>query len=363
MNKRDFCLRLTAGSAYLATLSLQLLPRSLYAAPAPGSSGPATLHTFTDDAGRRIPLNKGFKRILAAGGPAAVFAYAMDPTGLVGWPRALRDEERPFLHPSVRDLPGTGLLTGRGGEVNLELVLKHKPDLILDIGSTAPVYVDLANRLERQTGIPTVLLSGRFEDSSNTLQKLGALLGRERRAAELAAYTTTLLDDAKVFAQSIGIQERPLVYLARGADGLETATPGSINSEIIERAGGMNVLNALGPAPRSIVRVSMETLYRLNPEVIITWDKAFYQQVFQSPRWQSISAVTSKRVHLAPLLPFGWIDRPPSINRLIGIPWLQAKLFPGRFRGNLREETTTFFRLFYGVELTPRQLNALLGPA
>jgi iron complex transport system substrate-binding protein len=281
----------------------------------------------------------------------------------VGWPRALREEEKPFLHPSVRELPGTGLLTGRGGEVNLEVVLKNKPDLILDIGSTAPVYVDLANRLERQTGIPTALLSGRFEDSAHTLQKLGVLLGQERRASELATYTTKLLEDAKVFSQSIGIQERPLVYLARGADGLETATPGSINAEIIERAGGMNVLNALGPAPRSIVRVSMETIYRLNPEVIITWDKAFYQQIFQSPRWQSISAVVTKRVYLAPLLPFGWIDRPPSINRLIGIPWLQAKLFPGRSRGDLHDETGKFFRLFYGVELTSKQLDELLGPA
>lgn len=107
----------------------------------------------------------------------------------------------------------------------------------------------------------------------------------------------------------------------------------------------------------------METIYRLNPEVIITWDKAFYQQVFQNPRWQSISAVAGRRVHLAPLLPFGWIDRPPSVNRLIGIPWLQAKLFPDRFRGPLRNETLAFFRLFYGVELTPGQVDELLGPA
>ncbi len=363
MNKRDFCRRITLGSAALATVSAVTAPGLTRTALASESVASRSGTGFRDDAGRSIPLTGRYKRILAAGGPAAVFAYAISPTGLVGWPRALREEEKPFLHPSVRELPGTGLLTGRGGEVNLEVVLKNKPDLILDIGSTAPVYVDLANRLERQTGIPTALLSGRFEDSAHTLQKLGVLLGQERRASELATYTTKLLEDAKVFSQSIGIQERPLVYLARGADGLETATPGSINAEIIERAGGMNVLNALGPAPRSIVRVSMETIYRLNPEVIITWDKAFYQQIFQSPRWQSISAVVTKRVYLAPLLPFGWIDRPPSINRLIGIPWLQAKLFPGRFRGDLHDETGKFFRLFYGVELTSKQLDELLGPA
>jgi len=29
--------------------------------------------------------------------------------------------------------------------------------------------------------------------------------------------------------------------------------------------------------------------------------------------------VRTGRVHLAPRLPFGWVDLPPSVNRLIGL--------------------------------------------
>ncbi len=33
-------------------------------------------------------------------------------------------------------------------------------------------------------------------------------------------------------------------------------------------------------------------------------------------------AVRDGRVHLSPKLPFGWVDFPPSVNRLIGLWWL-----------------------------------------
>ena len=40
--------------------------------------------------------------------------------------------------------------------------------------------------------------------------------------------------------------ERSRVYLARGPDGMESGLKGSINTEIIERAGGRNVAGAIG---------------------------------------------------------------------------------------------------------------------
>jgi len=316
--------------------------------------------TMLDDANRGIALTSPAQRVLAAGGPAAVFSYAIAPPSLLGWPRALRPNEKPYLHPSVRDLPGTGLLTGRGGEVNLEIILRLRPDLIVDIGSTAPVYVDLANRIQKATGIPVALLSGRFEDSAKTFLGLSRLMGQTTRGKKLAEQTTSLLDKARTLTEEMSLGNRPLVYLARGVDGLETASPGSINSEIIEYAGGLNVLTALGPAPRSIVRVSMETLYRLNPQVIVTGDELFYRQLPTNPLWADLQAVKAKQVYLSPIVPFGWIDRPPSVNRLIGLRWLQQKLHPTRFNGQVDQEVQAFFKDFYSVALSPDQVRSLL---
>jgi iron complex transport system substrate-binding protein len=58
--------------------------------------------------------------------------------------------------------PKIGHITGRGNTANLETVLALKPDLIVDVGSTNETFMSLAERVQDQTGIPYVLLDGRF---------------------------------------------------------------------------------------------------------------------------------------------------------------------------------------------------------
>ena len=69
------------------------------------------------------------------------------------------------------------------------------------------------------------------------------------------------------------------------------------------------------------------------------------------PAWAEVAAVKAGRVWLSPGLPFGWIDRPPSLNRLIGLRWLAGLFYPDQARQDLRAETREFYRLFYQVEL------------
>jgi iron complex transport system substrate-binding protein len=126
----------------------------------------------------------------------------------------------------------------------------------------------------------------------------------------------------------LGEQARPRVYLGRGANGLETGLAGSINVEVIEYAGGRNVAAQAGRG--GLTRVSMEQILAWDPEVILTQEAGFAERVRQDPLWRGVSAVRSGRVHCAPVLPFGWLDGPPSVNRLIGVRWLLEKLHPGR---------------------------------
>src|SRR5690606_28385325 len=79
--------------------------------------------TFTDSAGREVTLPDRVQRVFAAGGPAAVVLYVMRPDAMIGWPRAIRPEEAPYLLPQVRDLPELGMLSGRGDTANVEVVL------------------------------------------------------------------------------------------------------------------------------------------------------------------------------------------------------------------------------------------------
>jgi iron complex transport system substrate-binding protein len=155
------------------------------------------------------------------------------------------------------------------------------------------------------------------------------------------------------------VDTRPRVYLARGPDGLETGVVGSINTEIIERAGGRNVAEAAGQ--RGLVRASMEQIIVADPEIILTWDRNFFDRVGKDPLWAGVRAVREKRVYLAPTAPFGWIDRPPSLNRVIGLKWLAGLFYPDKFRDDLRATTREFYRLFYHVEVSDAELETLIA--
>ena len=97
-----------------------------------------------------------------------------------------------------------------------------------------------------------------------------------------------------------------------------------------------------------------------DPEIIVTWDRNFFAAVDDSPLWSSIEAVREGRVHLSPTAPFGWIDRPPSVNRVMGLRWMAGLFYPDRWQGDLREETRAFYRLWYQVDLGDAELDRLL---
>lgn len=233
--------------------------------------------TITDSAGRAVEVPDNVRRVFAAGPPASILVYVLKPESLLGWPRALRSYEKPYIAEAYRDLPETGRLTGRGGEANLERVLALKPDLILDFGSVRDTYIDLADRIQAQTGIPYLLVAGRFEETAASLRLVGDSLGVPEHGEALDAdveATLAALDEA---LGAVPEADRPRVYLARGPDGLETGLKGSINTEIVERAGGRNVAEV--PGQHGLVQASLEQVIVADPDTIITWDRSFYDGV------------------------------------------------------------------------------------
>jgi iron complex transport system substrate-binding protein len=314
----------------------------------------------TDSAGRRLELPEAVGRVFAAGPPASVFVYALAPSKLLGWTREFRGSEADYVTPAAA-LPVLGRLTGRGGDASLEAVLAARPDLILDVGSTAPTYVSLAERVQAQTGLPYLLVDGRFENTATALRLLGEALGATAQADRLAAYADAAFAEIDAVLARTPEEKRPRVYLARGPDGLETGVAGSINSEILERAGGRNVAQA--PGQEGIANVSLEQVLAWDPEVIVTWDGTAFTHIRGSDAWRSVRAVRDRRVHLSPSEPFGWIDRPPSLNRLLGLRWLAALLHPGQLRLDLPAEARAFYELFYHVQLDRPRLDRLLAGA
>src|SRR5262245_33762882 len=182
---------------------------------------------------------------------------------MIGWVRTPSPAEKPFLAQSVRDLPEYGRLTGRGGTANLESVLKFKPDLIIDSGSVAATYISLADNVQDQTKVPYLLLDGRFENTPDVYRLLGEVLGVKDRAEKLARYADETLNTLKARIAPITQTARPRVYYARAVNGLETGLAGSINLEMLEQVGAINV--AAGAGAGGLTKVSIEQVLSWNP--------------------------------------------------------------------------------------------------
>jgi iron complex transport system substrate-binding protein len=316
------------------------------------------LRDFVDDAGRKVQLPDRVERVYAAGPPASVLVFALSPDALIGWTRHFREDESPWVAPKYAQLPELGRLTGRGNTANVEVVLQAKPDLVVDVGSTAPTFASLADRVQSQTGIPFVLLDGHLDTTARQIEKMGVVLGVPERGRELAAYAKDLIGNLQGRIAAVPKDKRPTVYYARGPDGLTTGLAGSINVEMIEFLGAVNVA---GRERGGLTNVGLEQVVLWDPEVIVTNDPNFYREVWKLPVWSSVTAVRRKRVYLAPHLPFGWFDFPPGANRVIGLEWLAEILYPDLFRFDLRREVAEFYRRFYHQAPSAAQLDQLLG--
>jgi len=327
----------------------------------PGVAASQARRVFVDSAGRRVELPERVDRIYAAGPPASILVFAIAPDKLIGWTSAWREAERPFIARRYADLPTLGRLTGRGNTANVEVVLQAKPDFIVDYGTVSPTLSSLADRVQEQTGIPYVLLDGEFDRMTEAILLVGRIANEEKRATELARYAQDTVSDINRRIAKISQERRPRVYYGRGPQGLNTGLAGSISAQFIEQLGAVNVAAELGKG--GLVQVSIEQVLRWNPDFVITIDPNFHATARSHPIWRELPAIKAGRIHLAPNVPFGWIDFPPSINRLIGLRWLARILYPDVFPEDLRPIVRDFYTRCYHQAPTEAQLEALLRPA
>jgi iron complex transport system substrate-binding protein len=333
--------------------------RTLLAAASAALIAPRVAHaaTVTDDAGRAVPVPAKVRRVYPAGEPAAILLYMLAPDLLLGWPRTNTPQACAYMLPEICARPEIARITGRGDTASTQSIAALKPDLILDVGSTGARYAALAERVRQQTGIPYAVLDGGILGLSTSYEKLGRLIGREAVGADFGDYCNMTLGVITNRIAFVPAEKRPRVYSARGPKGLTTALGGSSHGELIE----LVARNVAGDTKGELGEVSIEQIRAWDPDVIVTINPAFAENVRGDQAWASIKAVREGRVHLMAGIPFGWFDAPPSGNRLIGLWWLGKILYPDVFKDDLRELTRDFYEKFYHVKPTDLRLDYALA--
>jgi iron complex transport system substrate-binding protein len=322
---------------------------------------------ITDGAGRRVAMpTTRIDRITPAGPPAAVLLYTLYPETMIGWIRAPGPAELAFLDGDAARIGTVPRLTGRNAP-DEATIRAARPELIIDYGTIDPTYAALADRVQASTGVPYLLLDGSLRAIPQTYRVLRELLGDRAlrghgsRAEELAADAERILQQASTAATRRGGGRAPRVYYGRGADGLAAVRAGTISAEVLAFMGATNVVDIANGPP--FPRVTIEQIAAWNPDIVIFAQHEAFAAATSDAGWQRVAAVREHRVYAAPALPFGFVEEPPSVNRLIGLPWLGAVLYPDVFDRDPRARIGAFYTLFYRRAPTDADLTTVLRDA
>ncbi len=309
---------------------------------------------FIDAAGRHVALPSRIGRVLPAERNAEVMLFVMAPDKLVGLSRVsmAKRPTRAVLGWRPRTVPESMAQTAR----------RLRPDLILDAGTVTPDRAAFADRVTAETGIPYLLVDDSFARVSRTMRSIGAILGvDERRIRDLFMWAEHAVAGVRGRLLIRAANGRPRVYYALGADGLTTALPGSPAGAALDEVGAINVAAPLGRGTE--LRVGAAELAAWDPEIIIAEGSSPYAAIRRNPALRRLSAVRHHRVYLEPTQPFGWIEDPSGVNRLIGLYWLSTLFYPDETQEDLRSVTCEFYDKFYRIKLTNARLEAMVRAA
>lgn len=324
----------------------------------------AETREITDMAGRKVtvPTAENIESVFSAGPVAAIFLYMVVPDKLLGWNYELNDVEKSIILDKYQDLPNFGM----GDAVNYEAVIAANPTIAINSGKINDAMVSDCDSLSESLGIPVVAVDNELNNSAEAFRFMGELLGVEDHAEELAQYAEQVFTDINVLSD-IPEEKKVSVYFGNGEDSLETAPRGSQHAQILDAINAVNVADLeLGDGSR--VQISAEQLLAWDPDVIVVngepkADKSgssAAEDILSNPDYASLKAVQDQKVYGTPNAPFSWVDRPAGPNRLIGMRWFSALIYPEYIKCDINEEIHKFFDLFYHVDLSDEQLENVL---
>ena len=324
----------------------------------------AETREITDMAGRKVtvPTAENIESVFSTGPVAAIFLYMVAPDKLLGWNYELNDVEKSIILDKYQDLPNFGM----GDAVNYEAVIAANPTIAINSGKINDAMVSDCDALSESLGIPVVAVDNELNNSAEAFRFMGELLGVEDHAEELAQYAEQVFTDINALSD-IPEEKKVSVYFGNGEDSLETAPRGSQHAQILDAINAVNVADLeLGDGSR--VQISAEQLLAWDPDVIVVngepkADKSgssAAEDILSNPDYASLKAVQDQKVYGTPNAPFSWVDRPAGPNRLIGMRWFSALIYPEYIKCDINEEIHKFFDLFYHVDLSDEQLQNVL---
>lgn len=344
MKRRQFCAAALAGGALLL-------------APALRAGEGQRLVTYYGDRQLRLPAR--ISRIATTWeAQNSIIAMLGHGSQIVATTRIVRD--MPVFRRFVPSIAQAALASGgSAGDVNVEELLRLKPEVLFVAGDLPPAK---KAQLERQ-GIAVAEL--RYNSLAALVERTlisGEILGSGawQKARDYRDYFEANKTRVRVALAGIPPERRLRLYHAVG-DPLSTSGRPSLNQDWMDLGGAINVAEHWFERKAPVGQVSLEQIIIADPDVIVAMRSGDAAQIRRDPRWAGLRAVRQGRVYANPRGMFWWCRE--TSEQALQFLWLAKTLYPQALaRINMREETQAFYQRFYGYTLSDAEADEFLEP-
>lgn len=314
---------------------------------------------FTDSCGRQVALPSDIQTISPSGAYAQIMLTTLCPEKLISLSSRFSESQLDYLDDRIDDLPILGrFYGGTNGDLSYEEIIRMSPDLIIDVGEPKESIADDLDGLQEQTGLPVIFVEATLVHVAQAYRTLGSILGCADRAEELASYADSVLGFAADNQARIAADGCKVLY-SGGPYGYDVRGKGTVHGAVLDLVGVENVADLQGV---NSTEVSPEQVMVWAPEVLLLSPAdGFFDYVYDDATWAGIPAVQSRRVYEVPGEPYEWMDKPPSVQTLLGVLWLGNLLYPHIYDFDMIATAQEFYQLFWGYALTEAEARELLA--
>lgn len=250
--------------------------------------------TITDDAGRKIVLDKKPARIVVTS------ASFLEPLHAVGAEIVGRPDSKNKMPDWAKDLPSVGAVY----QIDVERLLSCAPDLvILNKGMNEKLLPVL-----EENKIPAQVVELKtYDDVKRGLKNFSAISGDTQAGDKIIADMDA---EIKAIVDKVPKKNLRVAILHSTAQGLTVQLDGSIAGSIVKMFGWENVASGMTPLEKNpdAAPYSMETLAEQNPEIIFVTSMGDLDEIkanmtkaiADNAAWQAIGAVKDNRLYFLP---------------------------------------------------------------
>lgn len=330
--------------------------------------------TVVDHNGDTVALPKNIERIavcdiLPLPSVLSIFfdsadkIVAMAPSSMSAAQNGLLSE----LYPEILNADTSAI---SGTDVNAEELMKLDPQVVFYNATNSQLGDTL-----KKAGFNAIAISvNKWDyDAVETLNQWIALLSEifpdaaNKRTELVRTYSEESMKLVKERTENLTAEEREKVFFLfqYSEDSIVTSGQKFFGQWWADTIGAVNAAGEL--KEDNSVKVTMEQIYKWNPDVIMMtnfttfFPDDLYKNTVGSYDWSGINAVQDKKVFKMPLGMYR--SYTPGIDTPITLLWLAKTVYPELFADiDITEKTVEYYETVFDVKLTDEQAESIFAP-